>query len=687
MSEVPDGLKCSAEYRTTLFDASTIDGLLASFGVLLNSIVRISEARVSRLPILTDTERYHIVADWNTVATQGDYECCVHELVEAQVRRTPSAVAVVAEAGSVTYSGLNARANRLARDLSARGVGPDVLVAICLERSPDLVVALLAVLKAGGAYVPLDPDYPADRLAFMLADSGATVLVTAPNLVDRLPQHSVTTIHVHSAYWNHPSHDGDEYDTPNRCTPEDLAYVMYTSGSTGRPKGAMNTHRGVCNFLLRSCEVHGFAPADVILQKTPISFDPSVWEIFGSLISGARLVLARPRDHADPGYLASVIADHGVTVLNVVPSMLQVLLEMPDIQQQGTPLRIVVCGGETLSLALQNRFFSLTAALHNAYGPTEAAVNTCDWACERGSTRNTVPLGRPLPNVQVYILDVAREPAPIGVAGELHIGGVGVGRGYLKRPQLTTDHFVPDPFSANVHSRMYRTGDICRFRSDGVIEYLGRRDYQLKLRGVRVELGEIETVLAAHPGVREVVVIAREDPLEDIRLVAYVVPHAGVQLSESALRAYLQGILITQMIPSAVVLLEALPLTPNGKLDRGKLPVPTTRARLDQSEHVAPRTPTEKAIARTWGDLLRCKHVGVHDNFFELGGHSLVAMRIVSRAQMLGIQLSVRSVFELPTVAQLAALVDGRTLSDASSPTQPAITRVARAAYRRPSAL
>lgn len=680
LEQRPDGVLCVAESDRALFPPPTVARWLSHYECVLRAIAANPDEDVTRLPLLTPAERERILVDWNASRTD-DLDDTLHGLIEQQVQRTPDGVALVSESGEMTYAELNGRANRLARDLVALGVGPDVLVGVCLERSANLVIALLAVLKAGGAYVPLDPDYPGERLAFMVADAGAPVLLTSPELADRLPAHAGATLHVDAAYWSRAGVTRNEENLAIRCTPDNLVYVIYTSGSTGRPKGAMNLHRGVCNFLLRTCALRDCGPHDAILGVTPASFDTSVSEIFGALICGARVVIARPGGHADPTYVCELIAQHGVTVVYVVPSMLQALLDVADVQSRLATVRLVGAGGEALTPALQERFLAmLPATLRNTYGPTEASVAVTDWRCERGSTRRTVPLGRPFANVRIHILDANGEPTPVGVTGELHIGGVAVGRGYLHRPELTAELFIPDPFSASAGQRLYRTGDLARYDADGLIEYLGRRDHQIKLRGIRIELGEVEAALVAHPDVREAVVIGRENGPGDVRLIAYVVAGDEARYSERALRTHLEKSLTAQMIPSSFVLLDALPLTPSGKLDRRALPVPTLPDRI-ASEYVAPRTPTEIAIARVWAELFGCERVGAHDNFFELGGHSLLAMRMVSRAHAQGLPMAVGSVFASPTVAQLAALADEQLRS--GTPVQAGIQRVSREAYRR----
>jgi len=448
----------------------------------------------------------------------------LHELFETQVGRSADQVALVFGQQTLTYAELNRRANQLAHYLRGMGVGPEVLVAVCMERCLELVVALYGALKAGGAYVPIDPDYPQERVAFMLEDAGAPVLLTQSGLLGRLPGHNGRVVCL-DADWERIARE-DVANPATATVADNLAYVIYTSGSTGKPKGAMNTHRGICNRLLWMQDQYGLREADKVLQKTPFSFDVSVWEFFWPLLAGARLVVAEPGGHRDPAYLVKLIREQGITVLHFVPSMMRVFLEEPGVEGCES-LRHVICSGEALPYDLQEEFFRLLPSqLHNLYGPTEAAVDVTHWTCRRGDERKVVPIGRPVANTQIYILDRHLKPVPMGVAGELHIGGVQVGRGYHRRSELTAEKFIPDPFSTDPKARLYKTGDLCRWLADGAVEYLGRMDFQVKIRGFRVELGEIESVLRSHPEVREAVVLARQDTPGDPRLVAYIVPRS-----------------------------------------------------------------------------------------------------------------------------------------------------------------
>ena len=573
------------------------------------------------------------------------------------MERTPEAVALVFEGQSLTYRELDARANQLAWHLRSLGVGPEVRVGLCVERSLEMVIALLATLKAGGAYVPLDPDYPSQRLVWMLEDARPAVLLAQQRLLSRLPPHEARVLCLDSQ-WNevaaHPRHA-----PPPLASPDNLAYIIFTSGSTGRPKGAMNAHAPVVNRLLWMQEEYGLGPQDTVLQKTPFSFDVSVWEFFWPLMVGARLVVARPGGHQEPAYLVRLIAEARVTTLHFVPSMLQVFLEEPGLERC-VALRRVVCSGEALPLELAERCLQRLpqAGLHNLYGPTEAAVDVTYYACVRGEHRRSVPIGRPVANTSIRLLDPKLRPVPIGVPGELFIGGVQVGRGYLSRPELTAERFIPDPFSETPGARMYRTGDVARWLPDGNVEYLGRADFQVKIRGLRIELGEIESVLEQHPTVQQAVVMAREDVPGDKRLVAYVAGRGGVAaVDPEALNARLREKLPEYMVPSALVVLEALPLNPNGKVDRKALPAP--KLERTREEPVAPSTPTEAEVAALFSELLHVERVGAQDDLFKLGGNSLMATRVVARLRArFGVELPVRVLFQHSTVQQVARLVD-----------------------------
>ncbi len=661
ISETREGIHCRVEYNTDLFDDTTIFRMMGHFQTLLEGIVMDCEQRISQLPLLTQMERYQLLGEWNDTQAEYPRNLCIHQLFEAQVEKTPDAVAVVFDNEQLTYRELNQRANQLARYLQQLGVQPDVLVGICVERSLEMVVGLLGILKAGGAYVPLDPAYPKERLAFMLEDAQVPVLLTQQRLVEMLPPYQAKVICLDKDWdaiaVHHQSNPSSEVTTDN------LVYVIYTSGSTGTPKGAMNTHQGLCNRLLWMQDAYQLTATDRVLQKTPFSFDVSVWEFFWPLLCGARLVVAQPGGHQDSAYLVKVIASQQITTIHFVPSMLQIFLEEPGLGVCNC-LKRVICSGEALPFSLQERFFAcLDAQLHNLYGPTEAAIDVTFWDCRRQSDFPIVPIGRPIANTQIYLLDQHLQPVPIGVPGELYIGGDGLARGYLNRPDLTSERFIPNPFSDKPGARLYRSGDLARYLPHGEIEYLGRIDHQVKVRGFRIELGEIEAVLSQHPAVRETVVVVREDEPGSKRLVAYAVLHPEQTLTITELRRFLEEKLPNYMVPTALVMLEELPLTPNGKVDRRALPAPDTARPESESTFVPPRTPVEEVLAGIWSDVLRREPIGVHDNFFELGGDSILSLQIIFRANQAGFKLTPKQLFEHQTIAELAIVAGTNQLT------------------------
>ncbi|WP_183300986.1 non-ribosomal peptide synthetase, partial [Cupriavidus alkaliphilus] len=587
----------------------------------------------------------------------------VHRLFEARVAAQPDAIALCFGEQRLTYAALNRRANALAHRLIAHGVGPDVPVGVLAERSVEMVVALLAILKAGGAYVPFDPDYPADRLAYMIEDSGvALVLVQRP---DAMPALSRTVAAVDLADPALYAQGGD-HNPVAALSPENLAYVIYTSGSTGRPKGAGNRHGALHNRLWWMQAQYRLDAGDTVLQKTPFSFDVSVWEFFWPLMTGARLALAAPGDHRDPQRIAALIAQHRVTTLHFVPAMLQAFVADGAVAAACASLRHIVCSGEALPADLARRTMALLpqAGLHNLYGPTEAAIDVTHWAC-RDDGGHAVPIGRPIANVSAHVLDGAMHPVPEGIAGELYLGGAGLARGYLGRAALTAERFVADPHG--VHGeRLYRTGDLARRRADGQIEYLGRLDHQVKIRGLRIELGEIEARLLAHGSVREAVTIALTGD-GPARLVAYAVPAAGAAIDTDALRGWLAQALPDYMVPGAIVVLERMPVTPNGKLDRRALPSPEFAG---SSAYEAPQPGVEAVLADTWAAVLKVARVGRHDNFFELGGDSILSLQIVARVRALGWLLTPRQLFERQTLAAVAEALSPLDGQADAAPTQ-----------------
>jgi amino acid adenylation domain-containing protein/non-ribosomal peptide synthase protein (TIGR01720 family) len=647
------------EYSTELFDETTAIRLLAHLGALLVGAVANPDARLSALSMLAPGERFQLVVEWNATEIEYPGELCLHGLVAAQIARSPEALAVVFEGQGLSYGELGSRAERLARLLRELGVGPESVVGVCLERSLELVVALLAVLEAGGAYLPLDPVYPEERLAQMMADSGAPVVVTEQSLTPRLSAVGARQVCLDTDWEVLPGRSAGAF----RSGPDNAAYVIYTSGSTGRPKGVINVHRAIRNRLLWMQEAYGLRGSDRVLQKTPFSFDVSVWELFWPLITGASMVVARPQGHQDSEYLVDLIARERVTTVHFVPSMLQVFLEEPRLAECRDLKRVMV-SGEALPFDLQQRFFArLPAELHNLYGPTEAAVDVTSWACRPAGAWGAVPIGRPIANTEIHLL--GSDLQAIGIAGELHIGGMGLARGYLGRPELTAERFVPDPFGTNRGARLYRTGDLVRRLPGGEVEFLGRIDHQVKIRGFRIELGEIEVTLAGHPGVRETVVVAREDHPGERRLVAYVVAHAGETLAVAGLSSFLGARLPAYMVPAAFIPLAALPLLSTGKVDRRALPAPGHERPELEEDLVEARSRAERLLVAIWADVLRLERVGIHDNFFALGGDSILSIQIVARANQMGVRLIPRQIFQHPTIAGLAAAAGSVAIIDA----------------------
>ncbi len=629
-------------------------------------MVRHPERRLSQLELLPAAERAQVVEEWNRTERVYEGAACIHELFEAQAARTPEQVAVVAEGETLSYGELNARANQLAHYLRRLGVGPEVLVGLLLERSPALVVGLLGVLKAGGAYVPLDPRYPAERLRYMVRDAGVAVMLSEARWLARgleglevATGSSGTVVSLEQVTAQLEAES--KANVASGVRGENLAYVIYTSGSTGQPKGAMNTHGAVRNRLLWMQEQYQLGQDDAVLQKTAFSFDVSVWEFFWPLLTGARLVLARPGGERDSEYLVETIRAQQVTTVHFVPSLLQMLLEDRGLAGCKS-LRQVFCSGEVLTLELERRFWASSGAeLHNLYGPTEAAIDVSYWRCARTEPeRRSVPIGRPIANLQLYILDRAGQPVPVGVSGELYLSGVGVGRGYHQRPELTAERFVPNAFSGAAGGRSYRTGDLARFLPGGEIEYLGRMDEQVKIRGFRIELGEVEAALSRHEGVAETVVVARRVAgASHLQLIAYVVARAGAEVNRSDLRLYLKQALPDYMVPAAFVLLEAMPLTANGKLDRKALPAPVVEQTASVDESDVPRTPTEEIVVQIWEEVLGLEQVGMQESFFELGGHSLLAMRLMARLhEAFEVKLSLHDFLDAFTIRGLAEAID-----------------------------
>ncbi|MBV9108538.1 MAG: amino acid adenylation domain-containing protein, partial [Gemmatimonadetes bacterium] len=662
-----DGVEGVAEFATDLFDRATVERFTRHFVTLLEAALANPGERVSTLPLMRPEERAAVLRLSAGPSVARDPSLTLHGRFAAQAARTPGATAVTFGGGALTYAELDARANRLAHLLRARGVRMETPVAVAMERSLEMVVALYGVLKAGAFYVPVEPEHPVERIAWMLEDSGARVVLTQRSWLGVLPAAvDAVALDAEGALDAFPpSPAGAETD------PDALAYVIYTSGSTGRPKGAGNAHRAVVNRVLWMQETFGLTADDVVLQKTPFGFDVSVWELFWPLLAGARLAVAAPGAHREPSRLSDAIRGEGVTTAHFVPSMLQLWLADPS-ASECTSLRRVMSSGEALPADLRDRFFATLpgAELHNLYGPTEAAVDVTWQPLAPGDREPFVPIGRPIANTRIHVLDPAGGFAPVGVPGELFIAGVQVGRGYRGRPALTAERFVPDPFSRTPGARMYRTGDRARWREGGALEYLGRTDFQVKLRGLRIEPGEIEAALTAEPAVREAVVAVRPGPAGDPRLVAWVVAAEGRRMAPGALREALGRRLPQHMVPAAFVEMEALPLTPSGKVDRKALPDPDA----EEAGFVAPRTPLEEVLAGIWGEVLHRDRIGAGDDFFALGGHSLLATLVISRVrERLRVELPLRAVFESPRLSAMAAAVEARMRDGAAEDAPPIV--------------
>ncbi|MBW4632891.1 MAG: amino acid adenylation domain-containing protein [Iphinoe sp. HA4291-MV1] len=690
MEETQAGLSGELVYNSDLFDATTIARMIAHFQTLLEGIIANQEQSVAQLPLLSTNEQHQLLFEWNNTQIEYPTDKCIHQLFEQQVERTPDAVAVVFENQQLTYQQLNARANQLAHYLQTLGVGPEILIGICVERSLEMIVGLLGILKAGGAYVPLDPAYPQERLSFMLSDSQVKVLLTQQKLAANLPEHTAPVVCL-DADWGVIC--GQTQDNPSTgVQASNLAYVIYTSGSTGKPKGVLVAHQGLCNLALEQIRIFDVQSHSRVLQFASFSFDASISEVVMTLCAGARLCLGT-RESLLPGpALIELMHNGGITHATLPPSALAAMptVELPDWQT-------IIVAGEACPPNLVAQW-SGNRRFFNGYGPTESTVCATTALCT--DAKGVPPIGRPIANTQVYILDRHLQPVPIGVPGELYIGGAGLARGYLNRPELTLEKFIPNPFenskspyaqsagSANAQacpmgkigvssgdaqgtegtsaptslkiqnskvSLLYKTGDLVRYLADGNIEFLGRIDQQVKIRGFRIELGEIEALLSQHPSVQEAVAIAREDQPGNKRLVAYIVSNLNPP-STSELHGLLKQKLPDYMVPSAFVMLSSLPLTPNGKIDRKALPAPNIELSL-KDNFVAPRNPTEEVLANLWTELLGVK-VGIHDNFFELGGHSLLATQVISRLrEAFSVELPIRCLFELPTVIELAKVI------------------------------
>ncbi|MBE9162160.1 non-ribosomal peptide synthetase [Tychonema sp. LEGE 06208] len=669
LEEGLEGINGTLEYSEDLFDASTARRIAGHFITLLESIATNPEQRLSNLPILTKPEQQQLLFEWNNTQSNFPQDKCIHELFEAQAELTPDAIAVVFENEYLTYRDLNKKANNLASYLQKIGVNPEFLVGIYVDRSLDMVVGLLGILKAGGAYVPLDPAYPPERLAFMLEDAQISVLLTQQKLLETLPKNSASIVFLDADREGISSCDEPVVGLQNSSN---LAYVIYTSGSTGQPKGVQISHASAVNFLSSMRQQLAIADRDVWLAVTSLSFDIAALELFLPITTGSRVVVASREVTSNGEKLLETLTNSGTTIMQATPASWKMLLAAG---WPGNNQLKILCGGEALPRQLANQLLLRGAAVWNLYGPTETTIWSTLYQVDRKD--ESVSIGRPIANTQIFILDRYLMPVPVGVFGELHIGGAGLSRGYLNRPELTAEKFISNPFTKNeiyasfilnsssfiLSERLYKTGDLARYLPDGNIEFMGRSDHQVKVRGFRIELGEIEAVLSQYPAVREAIALVREDNPGDKRLVAYIVVNSALRGGQgdtaptnsefiNHLRVFLKQKLPQYMIPSAFVLLEAMPLTPNGKIDRRSLRAPDTNTAEFESNFTDPRTPEEQLIAEIWAEVLGLERVGIHDNFFELGGHSLLATQAIARLrEAFQVEVPLRSLFESPTVA------------------------------------
>ena len=646
----PDGIECVFEYAPELFQLETIDRLATHYQTLLQNIVADPDRTVGRLEYLTEQERRQLLVDWNGAPADTGPEACVHELFSAQVARTPDAPALITTQGQLAYAELNVRVNRLTHYLRRTGVGPETRVGLCMEPSLEMIIALLGILKAGGAYVPLRPADPQERLAAILKDAGVSLLITQTSLQAKFSGACPSLLCI-DAEWEMLSQESAT-EPPAVADPRQAAYIIYTSGSTGQPKGVVIEHPGIANMIEAQIRTFGIHSDSRVLQYAALSFDASVSEIFMALLAGATLVLPDSDTPLVGPALIEVLHTQSITAVTLPPV---VLAQLP--QEELPQLRTIIAAGDVCPADLARRWRQ-GRRFFNAYGPTEATV--CATIAEVGDDNWISVIGRPIAGTRVYVLDDHLQPVPVGVAGELYLGGSGLARGYLNRPELTAEKFIRNPFSDDPQQRLYRTGDLVRYRPDAMLEFLGRIDHQVKIRGFRVEPGEIETLLDQYPGVLDSVVVAREFGVDGTRLVAYVVENPELRLSQAQLRKFLESRLPEYMVPAAFKVLETLPLTSSGKVDRAALPAPDTdRPRLEQP-FVPPRTPGEEQLAGIWSDLLGVEHIGVYDNIFELGGDSLMFTRLASRVlDAFQVRLPIRILFDLHTIdAMMLAILE-----------------------------
>ncbi|MHC5747805.1 MAG: amino acid adenylation domain-containing protein, partial [Nostoc sp.] len=671
ISETAEKIFCKLHYNTNLFESSTIKRMAGHFQALLQEITASPKLRLSELSLLTEFEKHQLLWEWNNTKVEYPQKQCIHELFETQVQKTPDAVAVVFEDEQLTYQELNTRANQLAHYLRSLGVKPEVLMGICVERSLSMVIGLLAILKAGGAYVPLDSAYPPERLAFILQDAAISVLLTQQHLIENLPQHETRVVCLDTD-WESVAQQ-TSHNVINDCTTDNLAYIIYTSGSTGQPKGVLVNHSNVVRLLAATESWYNFNQQDVFSLFHSIAFDFSVWEIWGALLYGGKLVVVPYWLSRSPEEFYQLLLTQQVTVLNQTPSAFRQLIQVEESLDNINDLsmRKVIFGGEALQIESLRPWFERhgdqSPQLINMYGITETTVHVTYRPLTMADLEvgSASLIGRPIPDLQVYLLDRYGQPVPIGIPGEMYIGGAGVVRGYLNRPELTPVRFIPNPFSDKANARLYKSGDLARYLPNGDIEYLGRIDHQVKVRGFRIELGEIEAVISQYPAVRETVVIVSDDSEDSKRIVTYVVLQKEQTLTVPELRGFLESKLPSYMVPAAFVILEALPLTSNGKIDRRALPAPDNARPELEEVFVAPRTKEEKTLAEIWAEVLGLEQVGIHDNFFALGGDSIRSIQVQSRAREKGLNFSIQQLFRHQTIYQL---VQNLTNSKAGTP-------------------
>jgi len=659
------------EYRTDLFNHATVARLARHFESLLGAALKEPERPLRDLQLINEVEQLQLLSWSSSTAVEPDTRC-LHELIEEQCARTPNDVAVIWNNRELTFGKLDRQANKLAHYLRSLGLGPDACAGISTTRSPEMIIGIFAILKAGGAFLPLNPSYPKEQLTFVAAEARINIIIANEHelpIFSAVMQQPVTIICLDQ--WLKEEPDMEHVALKSNVSPENLAYVLYTSGSTGTPKGVMIPHSAIVNHMCWMLYTYSLNGADRVLQRTTTTFDASVWEIFAPLMSGARMVLSTS-DSNDFELLPNEISRHGITIIQLVPSLLRMLLKETSFAQRA-PLRYVFCGGEALTSELTDQYYQqFSAPLINLYGPTETTIDVTSWQCAKDHPRPTLPIGRPITNVQSYLLDKDMNLSPPGATGELYIGGDCLGRGYLARPELTAQAFVPAPFGNAPGARLYRTGDLARYLPNGLLEFVGRNDDQVKVRGFRIERTAVEAALLRHPEIKTVAVMDRDDGFGNRHLIAYVTSNSGPPPTSVALRDFLSHSLASHMIPSAFVFLEALPLLPSGKIDREALAQMDLAGPLLQEEYVAPQSEIEAKLAEIWISVLRLDRIGVKDNFFALGGHSLLASQVATRIRdAFDLEFPLSRIFEAPTISQLALVVQDLIVERASKTKQP----------------